>query len=276
MSNTLSSRLAVCSWSLQPPDPKTLIRQVLDIGIPRLQIALDPIRENPSAWGDTAKICADNGVSFASGMFGTIGEDYTTMDTIRRTGGVVPDQHWEGNWRNIQADAAIAAKLGIKVVTFHAGFLPHEESDPDFKKLLDRISKIADVFAAKGIDLGFETGQETAETLRTFLQKLNRPNVGVNFDPANMILYEKGNPIEALRTLGPWLKQCHLKDARKTKVPGQWGEEVVVGTGEVDWKAFFKVLDELKFTGNLCIEREAANQRAADIKTAKQFVESLR
>src|SRR5207248_842916 len=88
------------------------------------------------------------------------------------------------------------------------------------------------------------------------VRKTRTHNVGVNFDPANMILYGQDNPIEALRTLGPWLKQCHLKDANRTRTPGTWGEEVVVGAGEVDWLAFFRTLEELKFTGDLCIERE--------------------
>src|SRR6185503_10307078 len=129
--------------------------------------------------------------------------------------------------------------------------------DPEFGKLYDRICRIADLFAAKGIDLGFETGQETAETLREFLVKLNRPNVGVNFDPANMILYDKGDPVAALKTLGPWLTQCHLKDADRTRKPGTWGDEVVVGTGQVDWPAFFRALQELRFSGYCAIEREA-------------------
>jgi sugar phosphate isomerase/epimerase len=97
----------------------------------------------------------------------------------------------------------------------------------------------------------------------------------VNFDPANMILYDKGDPIQALRTLGPWLKQCHIKDAVKTKVPGTWGEEVTVGTGQVDWRAFFRVLQERHFSGDLAIEREAGHQRVADIRTARQYVESI-
>jgi L-ribulose-5-phosphate 3-epimerase len=101
----------------------------------------------------------------------------------------------------------------------HAGFLPHEETDPAFGKLLGRIRAVADLFAAQGIELGLETGQETAETLRLFLQKLDRPNVGVNFDPANMILYDKGDPIQALQLLRPWLKQCHIKDANRTECP---------------------------------------------------------
>jgi sugar phosphate isomerase/epimerase len=97
----------------------------------------------------------------------------------------------------------------------------------------------------------------------------------VNFDPANMILYEKGDPIAALRTLAPRLKQCHLKDATKTKQPGAWGVEVAVGTGEVDWKGFFNVIEQIQFQGFFCVEREAGSQRVADIRAARQFVESL-
>ena len=183
--------------------------------------------------------------------------------------------HWAENWKNIQATASLAEQIGLKPITFHAGFLPHEETDPAFQKLFDRISRIADLFASKNIALGFETGQETAETLRAFLEKLNRPTVGVNFDPANMILYDKGDPIAALRTLGPWLKQCHIKDALKTKQPGTWGEEVVVGTGDVDWHAFLKTLEDLNFSGFCCMEREAGCQRVADIRSARDFIETI-
>jgi sugar phosphate isomerase/epimerase len=197
------------------------------------------------------------------------------METIRRTGGVVPDETWEENWRNIQATAQLAAGMKIDLVTFHAGFLPHEERDPGFKKLLERLRKVADVFAANRIDLALETGQETADALKHFLKVLERPNVGVNFDPANMILYDKGDPIAALETLSPWLKQCHIKDGRRTKQPGTWGDEVVVGTGEVDWRRFFAVLERVSFKGDLAIEREAGNQRAQDIRAACEFIESL-
>jgi L-ribulose-5-phosphate 3-epimerase len=97
----------------------------------------------------------------------------------------------------------------------------------------------------------------------------------VNFDPANMILYGKGDPIDAMRTLGPWIRQVHLKDAKATSVPGTWGEEVPAGCGEVDWAAFFATLDGLGFAGDICIEREAGSQRVADIRTAKQMAEAL-
>ena len=272
MENLLDSILAVCSWSLRPSSPRDLLDQLKAVGIRRVQIALDPLREAPAVWGSFPQQCAGDGISLVAGMFGTVGEDYSTLESIKRTGGVVPDETWPENWRNIQAAADLAQKLGLKIVTFHAGFLPHEPSDPRFQTLLQRITLIAEFFAKRGIDLGFETGQETAETLASFLRALGRPNVGVNFDPANMILYDKGDPIVALRVLGPWLKQCHIKDAVKTKTAGTWGAEVPVGTGEVDWPVFLRTLEELGFAGNLAIEREAGEQRAADIRTARQFL----
>ena len=266
-------RLAVCSWSLQPASADELFRKLAETGVPRLQIALDPIRENAGgAWSDFKIRCAQQGVTCASGMFTTLGEDYSTLESIQRTGGVVPDAHWEANWRNIQANADLAQTLGLKFVTFHAGFLPHEAGDPLFARLRDRIRQIADLFAARGMALGFETGQETAPTLAAFLEQLARPNVGVNFDPANMLLYDKGDPIAALRGLAPWLRQVHLKDAVRTRVPGTWGEEVVLGTGEVPWPAFFAALNELQYAGDLCIEREAGTQRVADIRAAAEHV----
>ena len=270
---SLASKLAVCSWSLRPKNPADLLQQLQNIGINRLQIALSPLQHKPEVWAPLTDLCARNGITFASGMIETVGEDYSTLESIKRTGGVVPDATWDENWRNVQASAALAQKLGLKLVTFHAGFLPDDPANHAFIKLLYRITSIADVFAAHGIELGFETGQETAEALLAFLHRLDKPNVGVNFDPANIILYGREEPIAALRLLGPWLKQIHIKDAVKTKVPGTWGEEVVVGTGQVDWHEFFRTAASLCFDGNFAIEREAGEQRAADILTARKFVE---
>jgi L-ribulose-5-phosphate 3-epimerase len=275
MNRSILDRLAVCSWSLQPTNPQQLIQQMKEIGLSRLQLALDPLREQPAVWGRFPDEAAKAGLQVVSGMFGCIGEDYTTLESIRRTGGIVVDSTWDQNWKNIQQSAATAKEMGLKLVSFHAGFLPHDPKDPQCVKLLGRLRQVADLFAGQSIDLALETGQETADTLRSFLEKLARPNVGVNFDPANMILYDKGDPIAALRVLSPWLRSCHIKDARKTKVPGTWGEEVVVGTGEVAWKEFFQILEERKFKGYCAIEREAGQQRIADIRSARQFIESL-
>jgi L-ribulose-5-phosphate 3-epimerase len=268
-----SGRLAVCSWSLQPAHARDLIAKLQTTGLSRIQLALDPVREQPELWGETGALCRQAGVAIVAGMFGCLGEDYSTLESIRRTGGIAPDATWNENLKNIKLAAALAAGLGLKQVTFHAGFLPHQESDPAFAKMLGRLAAVADVFAEREMVLGLETGQETAPVLLQLLRKLGRPNVGVNFDPANMILYDKGDPIEALRLLGPWVRQVHIKDARRTRTAGDWGQEVAAGTGEVNWPAFFAVLREAGFQGDLVIEREAGSQRVADIRTARAVVE---
>ena len=269
----LANRLAVCSWSLQPTDARDLIANLQATGIPRVQLALDPLRQTPTRWAGLSDLLAQNGISIVSGMFGCEGEDYSTLESIRLTGGIAPDATWELNWKNIQATASLAQMLGLKLVTFHAGFLPHDQSDGDFAKMLRRLGEVADIFERANISVGLETGQETAPLLASVLKKLNRRNVGVNFDPANMILYGKGDPLEALQLLGDWLLQVHLKDARSTRVPGTWGEEVPAGTGEVDWSKFFAALERLNFKGPVVIEREAGAQRIQDIRRAKSVAE---
>jgi sugar phosphate isomerase/epimerase len=271
----LADRLAVCSWSVQPSSPQELAARLEDIGIHRVQLALDPLRESPKVWDATEACFREKGISVVSSMFGCVGEDYSTLQSIRDTGGLAPDSTWEQNRRNIRATVPIARRLGLKLLAFHAGFLPHDESDPNFGKMLGRLSEVADVFADAGMNLGLETGQETAPVLLEVLQKLNKKNVGVNFDPANMILYDKGNPIEALRVLGGWVRQVHIKDAVRTKVPGTWGEEVPVGTGQVDWRAFIDTLNAHNSTCDLVIEREAGQQRVADIRFARQTLERV-
>jgi sugar phosphate isomerase/epimerase len=270
---SLSDRLAVCSWSLQPASPADLAAKLEGTGLRRIQLALDPVRESPGVWGEVGTYCRARGIGIVSGMFGCLGEDYSTLESIRRTGGIAPDATWAENLRNIRTAAGIAHELGLKLVTFHAGFLPHEEADPNFGRMLERLAAVADVFAPRDMVLGLETGQETAPVLRRLLERLGRPNVGVNFDPANMILYDKGNPLEAVRSLGPWIRQVHIKDAQRTQTPGTWGAEVAAGTGEVDWPAFFALLREIDFSGCFVIEREAGNQRAADIRAARVVVE---
>jgi L-ribulose-5-phosphate 3-epimerase len=271
--NQVAERLAVCSWSLQPVNPEDLVAKLLASGIRRVQLALDPLRESPHVWSRTETLFRQNNITIVSGMFGCVGEDYATLESIRLTGGIAPDATWEQNCKNIQETVGLAARMGLKLVTFHAGFIPHQETGPNYAKMLNRLTEVAGLFAAANIALGLETGQETAPALAALLQKLHRPNMGANFDPANMILYNQGDPIEALHGLAPWIRQVHIKDATRTKVAGTWGEEVAVGAGEVDWRAFFATLQRLKFEGNFVIEREAGTRRIPDIISARAVVE---
>ncbi len=269
---SIHDRLAVCSWSLQPTGPDDLVQKLKATGISRVQLELDPLRDAPKVWGDTEKVFREAGITVVSGMVRCLGEDYATLDSIRLTGGIAPDAKWEQNVKNISAAAAIAKKMGLKLVTFHAGFLPPDESHPTFAKMCQRLDTVADIFMVQNILLGLETGQETAAELAALLHKLNHPNIGVNFDPANMIMYDKGDPVKALHTLAPWIRQVHIKDAKRTKTPGTWGAEVVVGTGEVDWRAFFTTFKHVVFNVNLVIEREYGTARVADIRAAHDFI----
>ncbi|MEI6605290.1 MAG: sugar phosphate isomerase/epimerase family protein [Verrucomicrobiota bacterium] len=269
------SRLAVCSWSLRPTDPADLANQLQDLGILRAQLDLDPLRENPAVWRELPAVLADAGIEVVSGMFRTVGEDYTSLESIRLSGGLVPDATWDANWANLQVTVQNARRLGIHIVMTHAGFLPHEPSDPAFAKLLERMRQVARLFADNGLTLCCETGQESATALVSFLDHLAEPNVAVNFDPANMLLYNNGDPIAALRTIGQRVKSCHLKDATVTLTPGTWGAEVPIGSGHVDWPAFFTTMADIDYRGYFCFEREAGAARAADIAAGRDHITNL-
>ena len=146
-------------------------------------------------------------------------------------------------------------------LTLHAGFLP-AVGDPSRTSLLDTLARAGQVAAESGVTLVFETGQETAELLRATLDDLKAPNLKVNFDPANMLLYDMGDPIRAVEVLGPDIRSVHVKDARRPKFPGSWGEEVPLGQGEVDIPRFLGALKSVGYSGPLVVEREVGDQAA--------------
>lgn len=263
-----ADQIGVCSWSLQATGPEDLANKVQALGLKKVQLGLTPHRDDPGTWEGVQEILGKAGIAIVSGMFSTVGEDYTTPETIRRTGGIVPDQTWEENQSICRAAAALAQQMGLQLVSTHAGFLPHEPSDPDFDKLSGRVAALAQMCAGIGGSLLLESGQESADTLLAFLDELARRgagNVGVNFDPANMLLYDMDEPIEALQKLVHRVQQVHVKDARRTVVKGQWGDEVVVGTGQVDWVAFVRILAQAGYEGDYIFEREAGDDRVGDI-----------
>ncbi len=265
-------RVAVCSWSLRPASPETLADALRSLHIDAVQLALSPVVNQPAEWGDAARVLRERGIDVLSGMMAMIGEDYSTLQSIAVTGGVRPDATWLDNLEHARNVADVAARERIGLVTFHAGFIPHVSTDHGRGRILDRLGALADVFNARGVLLALETGQETAETLIDALEDLNRSNVGVNFDPANMILYGMGDPIEALRLLSPWVRQIHVKDALPTQTPGTWGKEVPVGEGAVDWARFFQLARSIPQAVDLVIEREAGMGREADIAKARDLI----
>jgi len=271
---TYAMRIGVCSWSLQPRSPDELARRATDAGIACVQLALDPLRRGEWRRDELERSLGAAGVELVSGMLSMEGEDYSSLESIRRTGGLRPDRHWRTNLAHAVANARLARELGLPLVSFHAGFLPAEPGSPERARLVERVRAVADAFADQGVAVALETGQERASTLLGFLAELERDTVGVNFDPANMILYDAGDPLDALDRLAASVRQVHVKDARRTRTPGTWGTEVAVGEGEVDWRAFFALLARHGLDCDLVIEREAGGERLADVRRARALVEA--
>ena len=266
-------RVGVCSWSWRMP-MKDVAVAMDKAGVKGIHLALGPFiapderhgaAESADAWAFVKGKVARGEWKVMSTMIGTVGEDYSTLETIKATGGNVPDRHWEANRRIVTRGAQLTQELGCKYMSTHAGFL--DESNPKaFKKYVERVTWMRNECRKYGVELILESGQETAEDLAAFMPKV--PGVGINFDPANMILYAKGKPMQALKVLYPWIKQVHVKDACETKVPGTWGTEVPWGQGEVGGKAFVAELEALGYKGNYVVEFEADGKRPDPILTA--------
>jgi len=265
--------VGACSWSLRAQSPEDLARRARAVGVHTLQLALTPYVEEPKKLAKVVDVLRRSGIAVRSGMLSTIGEDYSSLDSIRRTGGLRPDGHWRANLSRARAVAGLAKTIGVTLVSFHAGFLPETRVSDERRSMITRLRDVVDAFASEGVRVALETGQERAEILLEVLEDLERPGCGVNFDPANMILYGMGDPVAALSILAPRVFQIHVKDALRTRTPGTWGEEVPVGKGEVDWPAFFDVVRARKLEVDLMIEREAGEDRTADIQSARALVE---
>ncbi|MFO0838962.1 MAG: sugar phosphate isomerase/epimerase family protein [Phycisphaerae bacterium] len=271
-----SAMIGVCSWSLQPHSPEELAHKVRQAGLSAIQIALDPLRIGD--WNVDATLAAlhSAGIAIRSGMLRTCGEDYTTLESIRQTGGVRPDEHWLANIAAARENARLARILGVNLVTFHAGFIPEQRGHAVRTLMIQRLREMIDCLGEHGVCAAFETGQETAETLLDALAELDRPTVGVNFDPANMLLYGMGDPVAALQRLAPRIKQVHLKDAIASDTLGDWGRETPLGRGQVDWPAFFRVLEARNVRCDLMIERESGGSRLDEIRAAANVARTAR
>lgn len=266
--------IGVCSWSLQVKSVPELKQLLNRVGCDVVQIACgDP---HHAAWDegeDMPAAARQAGFRMVGAMLGFPGEDYTTPQTIQKTGGFGdPDLRAE-RLERLQWALERTQALGLQDLMLHAGFIP-ERGAPGRKAFLETLTRVSELAGSRGVTVAFETGQETADLLRQTLDDLQCPNLKVNFDPANMLLYDKGDPLRAVEILAPDIRSVHVKDAVRTRVPGTWGEEVPLGKGQVNIKQFIKTLKQVGYRGPLCIEREVGNQeqRIADILHGISYV----
>jgi len=266
--------IAVCSWSLQPKSMAELVGKVKQVGLNHMQLALAELSQMEPAQrqAELAEL-KSSGIQLTGGMLHFAGEDYSSIARIRETGGFIPDSEWPQRKKIVADVAKLAKELNAGAILAHVGFVP-PHADAGYKPAVERVREVARMLAAQDLQLHMETGQEPASELLKFMQDLNEPNVFINFDPANMILYGAGEPIPAIKLLGKHIKHVHAKDATASSNPGvDWGAEVPFGTGQANVPAFLKALKEVGYTGPLAIEREAGENRLGDIQFA---VETLK
>lgn len=158
----------------------------------------------------------------------------------------------------------------------HCGFIPENPNDPVYKETIAAMKEVVGYCKSNGQNFRYETGQETPITLVRAMQDVGLDNQGVNFDLANLILYGKANPVDAIELLGPYVQGIHAKDGLFPTNPKELGKEVPIGKGKVDFPRIIERLKQLNYQGAVTIEREISGpQQVADVREAKNYLEKL-
>jgi sugar phosphate isomerase/epimerase len=225
--------------------------------------------------------CRNAGITVTCVFGGFEGESYADIATTARTVGLVPEETRAARSAEMKEISDFTKLLGCNTVGMHIGFVPEDRNSDSYKGLIACTRDLLDHVAKNGQQLNLETGQESADHLLEFIADVGRDNLFINFDPANMILYGTGDPIEALRKVGHLVRSVHCKDAKWTTGTrgSDWGAETPLGEGDVGMETYLRTLQEVGYTGPLTIEREIAHDRErqkADIGQAVQMLEQLR
>ena len=174
------------------------------------------------------------------------------------------------------AGSDFAKKLGVAQLATHVGFLPEVSNTEQYRSVIAAIRAVAHYCQSNGQKFLFETGQETPVTLRRAIEDIGTDNLGINLDPANLLMYGKANPVDALDVFGSYVLDVHAKDGCYPTGGKNLGEEVPIGEGKVNFPIFIQRLKEFGYDGTLIIEREiSGEQQVKDIKASKEFLEGL-
>jgi sugar phosphate isomerase/epimerase len=271
------NEIGVCSWSLAMSDTAQMLEAVKsELGLNVVQFGcMDDQVVADGGVDQLVDVIQASGVQVSATCVAFAGEDYASIQKIAETGGLMPDGDIENRFKKIAAVSQLTEKLGLDKLMFHMGFVPHEAGAVR-QKMIDRARRTADMLGEKNQILLMETGQEKATSLAEYIAAVDRANVKVNFDPANMVLYGAGEPVEAMEILKDHIAHVHMKDATWSDDPGNaWGAEVPLGQGQADIPAVVNKLKQIGYTGPLVIEREAGDARIADIQSGAELLRQL-
>lgn len=190
--------------------------------------------------------------------------------------GLIPRKYRSQRIARMKLASDFAKAAGIPGIQGHCGFLPENPNDPQFAEVVQALREVASYCKSNGQTFRCETGQETPIALLRVIRAVGLDNVGVNFDAANLILYGKANPVDALDALGPLVLGVHAKDGLYPTEPNKLGEEVAIGKGKVNFPRLIQRLKEVGYRGPITIEREISGPRQTeDIRASKAYLEKL-
>ena len=254
------------------------LRRLKEAGFPTLQLS-----RPPDEWlaepkrRELKQLIADSGLAVTSVAAVYAGERYADIETVRKTVGLLPPETRAARVEDTKRCADFAYEVGAANLSSHIGYIPEDRADADYTGLVGAVQEVCDYLQRHQQSFCLETGQETAELLKQFMADVDRPNLKVNFDPANMIMYGTGDPIEALAALAEWVRGVHCKDGAWPKGEGQLGQEKRLGEGEVGLERFLAKLKEVGYEGPITIEREVpGEQQMQDFLAGKKLLEGLK
>jgi sugar phosphate isomerase/epimerase len=262
------------------PDPVEIVRRVKSLGVRCGQLGVTGDYLLEGAAGLWKYALQTEGFELVT-VFGAYnGEDYADIPTVERTVGFIPEATRAEREARTIALSDFAAELGVQSIACHIGFVPHDASHPNYVAVKAMVQRICDHAAKHSQTFVLETGQEPATTLLHFFEDVQRPNLGINFDPANMILYGTGDPVEALGILAAQVRSVHAKDGiwPDKATPGALGFEKPLGHGDVGMERFMAKLKEIGYAGTVNIEREGQDPDRwhRDVKAGVELLKGLR
>ena len=220
--------------------------------------------------------CAEYGVTVSTLWAGWSGKGFWNFYEGQHTLGLVPEAYRFQRIQDLKAGSDFAKKLGVDQIATHAGFIPEDPTTEKYHGVVYAIREVASYAKDNGQYFLFETGQETPITLLRMIQDVGLDNLGVNLDPANLICYGKANPVDALDTIGAYVRDVHAKDSLYPTDGHALGKETPLGEGKVNFPAFIAKLKELGYDSYITIEREiSGEQQTKDILSGKALLESL-
>src|SRR5437870_5937355 len=255
-------------------DPDVTMRKLKDLELASAQLYVNDL--DPKNAPGLRRSLETHNIEPTSLVVGGPGKEVWDFYGGPLTIGLVPRGTRAARIAHMKKASDFAKQCGIPAVQTHCGFIPENPNDPVYKETVAAMREVASYCKRNGQNFRYETGQETPITLVRAIRDVGLDNQGVNFDLANLILYGKANPVDAIETLAPYVQGIHAKDGLFPTNAHQLGEEVPIGNGKVDFPLIIARLKQLQYGGAVTIEREISGPRQIeDVRAAKEYLEAL-